>query len=160
MTANKPVEFQKQAIAAGTQLTMTGSFVRRLGGKFSTVVWGNELGSSQPFDAALPAENSPYAQLLRDKIAEVRTKQAAEGLTDFIGTVGVEQPGGRHHRQLGPGNGWQGGGHADGQGNERPRWRGDPHACKRRPSGAPPVKQAFETTVGAARMISGFFGKK
>ena len=88
VTANKPVEFQKQAIAAGTKVMMTGSFEELLGQKFSEVIWGNELGSSQGFNEALPTENSPYAQMLRDKIAELRTKQAAEGLTEFIGTVG------------------------------------------------------------------------
>lgn len=157
VAANKPVEFQKQAIAPGTQLTLTGSFVRRLDGKFSAVVWGSELGSSQAFDAALPSENSPYALSLRDKIAEVRTKQAAEGVTEFIATVGklsslaadvTGNPDLKRASQVtdlltGRGTNVLGGATAPAPTNGTPA--------------APPAQKVVEKGVEAARMISGLF---
>lgn len=88
VTAKQPLEFQEQALAAGNQLTLTGSFVRRLDGKFSPVIWTSEYQGTLDFDPGVPTENSPYTQMLRDKIASMRNKQSAESLTEFIGTVG------------------------------------------------------------------------
>lgn len=88
LSSNQPIECQREGIRAGEEREVSGSFARRIDGKFATVVWGDLLTRNQPFNPALPAENSAYSQMMRDKIQEVKTRQAAEGFSDFVATLG------------------------------------------------------------------------
>lgn len=88
LSSNQPIECQREGIRAGEEREVSGSFARRIDGKFANVVWGDLMTRNLPFNPALPAENSAYAQMMRDKIQEVKTRQAAEGFSDFVAAVG------------------------------------------------------------------------
>jgi hypothetical protein len=88
LVAKQPIEFQKEEIHVGEERVINGSFSRRIDGMLAGVVWGDALLKTQPSDAGLPLENSPYSQMMRDKIQEVKTHQAAESVGDFVATIG------------------------------------------------------------------------
>ncbi len=88
LSSNQPIECQREGIRAGEEREVSGSFARRIDGKFAPVVWGDVVTRNQPFNPAVPAEDSVYAQMMRNKIQDVKTRQAAEGFSDFVATIG------------------------------------------------------------------------
>jgi hypothetical protein len=87
--AGKPVEFLRPSVPAGKELSLSGSFVRRLDGKFSPVVWGPELAQSVGEDCGLPKEDSEYTRQLKAKINETRQAKMAADLNGFVRTIGA-----------------------------------------------------------------------
>ena len=87
--AGKPVEYLKLVAPAGTEMELHGSFVRRLDGKLSKVVWNQKETSTVGDESPLPKEDSAYAIALRQKMSELRQGQANAKIDDFVTSVAV-----------------------------------------------------------------------
>lgn len=87
---HKPLFFLRLAVPAGTNIVVGGSFVVRLDGSLSPVVWDERIQGTVLKDAALPLEDSVYVADVRGKTRGAEKKQLmadAKGFARAVGSV-------------------------------------------------------------------------